>query len=623
MADRPSRLVGAICPPALPAGIAPAVVDGVNRALAASGPLQARLLGAALAAMSAGIPVPSTLATAVRRLVLTVAYEQPEVHAALGYDPAGWVARTAAARRERWAREIDAAADALFQPDPLVAGACGGGRAGSFTSARDLDDDALSCDVVVVGSGAGGAVVAAELAEAGWDVVVLEDGPYVPTGSFPPDALTAFRTLYREGGLTTMLGTPPVAFAEGRSVGGSTTVNGGMAWRTPDAVLERWRADHALDGFDPVSLAPLFERVERRLSVATQDPGSIGRDQDLLRLGAQRLGWAYVDNRRAQVHCGGCNACVLGCPTGAKQSTLVSYLPRAVAFGAAVVSDCRVDAVLLDGKRATGVRARGPGGRRLTVRAGTVVLAAGALQTPALLSRSGFRSPSGQLGRNLAVHPGANVAAVFDEPVRGWEGVHQAFQVREFAGVLMAAVNLPPGLVAAALPVSRETLGQEMQAYDRMVTAGVLVDDTATGRVRVIGGRPVPVYDLAASDAARIVDAVGNLCRLLFAAGAVRIHLPFAGLGPVTRSDEVDAVVAVPPARMTVSTVHLMGTARMGGDPATAVCDPAGRVHDAVGLRIADASLLPTPVGINPMETIMVLATLVARDLITRGKEPA
>jgi choline dehydrogenase-like flavoprotein len=314
---------------------------------------------------------------------------------------------------------------------------------------------------------------------------------------------------------------------------------------------------------------------------------------------------------------------VLGCPTGAKQSTLVSYLPRAVSFGATVVSDCRVERVVLDGKRATGVRATGPGGRRLTVRAGTVVLAAGALQTPALLSRSGFRSPSGQLGRNLAVHPGANVVAVFDQPVRGWEGVHQAFQVRQFDGVLMAAVNLPPGLVAAALPLSRDALGMEMQGYDRMVTAGVLVDDTATGRVRVLGGRPVPVYDLAAPDAGRIVEAVGNLCRLLFAAGAVRIHLPFAGLGPLTGPDDLASVVAVPPARMAVSTVHLMGTARMGGDPVTAVCDPVGRVHDTRGLRIADASLLPTPLGLNPMETIMVLATLVARDLIEHGKDAA
>ena len=490
----------------------------------------------------------------------------------------------------------------------------------SARTAAEFDGD-VSCDAVVVGSGAGGAVVAAELGEAGWDVVVLEEGPHVPTERFSVDTLAAIRTLYRDGGLTAMLGRPPVTFAEGRCVGGSTTVNGGMAWRTPAAVLERWRVEH---GLDPAALGPLLDRVERRLSVSLQDPDSIGRDQHLLRLGAEALGWEVVDNRRAQVHCGGCNVCVLGCPTGAKQSTLVSYLPRAVAFGATVVSDCRVDRVLFDRKRATGVRARRPDGRRVVVRAPVIVVAAGALQTPVLLQRSGVRPPSGQLGRNLTVHPGANVAALFDDPVEGWKGVHQAFQVREFAadGVLMAAVNLPPGLVAGGLRLDRDRLGPVMARYDRMVTAGVLVDDSSAGRVRSVGGRPVVRYDLAAADARRLVAGVADLCRLLLAAGAVEIHLPFAGLGPVRSPDEAAALRnrVVEPVRIAVSTVHLMGTARMGADPTRAVCDPDGRVYDTAGLVVADASLLPTPLGLNPQETVMALATLVARGLIC-GKE--
>ena len=618
-------LVEAICPPEVSAlGVAAAVVDDVRRVLDAAAPMTRLALRTSLAAMSAGMPVPRTMATAVRDLLVTVAYEQPEVHAALGYDPAAWVARTAARRAERWAGEIDAHAAALLTPDPLVPGGAPSSRPGRFVSATALPAGDLECDAVVVGSGAGGSVVAAELAEAGWDVVVLEEGPHVATEQFGTDALGAFRTLYRDAGLSFMLGRPPVSFAEGRCVGGSTTVNGGMAWRTPERVLERWRGDHGLDRLDGATLAPLFERVERRLSVAQQDPGSIGRDQGLLRIGALRLGWEVVDNRRAQVHCGGCNACLLGCPTGAKQSTLVSYLPRAVAFGATVVSDCRVDRVLFDRKRASGVRATTVDGRRIVVRAPVVVAAAGAVQTPALLMRSGVRSPSGQLGRNLAVHPGANVVAVFDEPVEGWKGVHQAYQVREFAdeGVLMAAVNLPPGLVARSLPLSRAGLGPVMAGYDRMVTAGVLVDDTSTGRVRSVGGRAVVSYSLSDEDAARIGVAVGRLCRLLFAAGAVRLYLPVAGMPPVESPADLTPE-PVPPSRMAISTVHLMGTARMGSDPMRAVCDASGRVHDAAGLFIADASLLPTPLGLNPQETIMVLATLVARELILAGKDAA
>jgi choline dehydrogenase-like flavoprotein len=617
--DRLERLVSNLCPPPLAElGIAPGVVADLRRALSAAGPAQRLTLRSALAAMGAGVPVPGALGRAVRALVLTAAYEQPAAHAALGYDPDAWIAQTAARRLLEWAPEIAAHEAGLLAPDPLVPGISGGRREGRFVSAADLAETDLACDAVVVGSGAGGAVVAAELAEAGWRVVVLEEGPHVPTERFSTDALTAFRTLYRDGGLTTMLGTPPVGYVEGRCVGGSTTVNGGMAWRTPDAVLDRWRSEHGLDLGD---LDPVFDRVERRLSVATQDPGSIGRDQELLRAGAEAMSWRTVDNRRAQVHCAGCNGCVLGCPTGAKQSTLVSYLPRAVGFGATVVADCRADRILFDRKKATGVRAAGPGGRRIVVRAPVVVVAAGALHTPVLLSRSGVRSRSGQLGRNLAVHPGSNVAALFDEPVRGWEGVHQAYQVREFPGVLMAAVNLPPGVVAGALGLARDQLGPVMAGYDRMVTAGVLVDDTATGRVVSLGGQPVARYDLAPADARRIVVAVADLCRLLFAAGAACIYLPVAGAEPLRSPAEVSGLLDAPVdrSRLAVSTVHLMGTARSGGDPTRAVCGPDGRVHDRAGVYVADASLLPTPLGVNPQETIMALATVVARGLIREG----
>jgi choline dehydrogenase-like flavoprotein len=619
------RVVASVCPSVVTdLGVAPGVVADVRRGLAAAAPAQRLLLGGALAAMAVGVPVPAPLARAVRALVLTVAYEQPAVHAALGYDPDGWVSRTAARRLEVWAPQIRQAADALRRPDPLVPGSAPPRPGGRFVSAGDLATGDLSCDAVVVGSGAGGAVVAAELAEAGWDVVVLEEGPHVPTERFSNDALAAFRTLYRDGGLSAMLGAPPVGFVEGRCVGGSTTVNGGMAWRTPQAVLDRWRREHGLDLGD---LRPLFERVERRLSVAAQDAGSVGRDQELFRAGADALRWRVVPNRRAQVHCGGCNACILGCPTGAKQSALVSYLPRAVHFGATVVSDCRVERVLLDRGRAVGVRGVRPDGGRLVVRAATVVVAGGAIQTPVLLQRSGVRPPSGQLGRNLAVHPGANVAAVFDDPVDGWEGVHQAYQVHEFLGegVLMAAVNLPPGLVAGGLHLNRDALGTTMARYDRMLTAGVLVDDTATGRVRAVRGRPVVRYDLAEADGRRIVAAVADLCRLLFAAGARCIHLPFAGVAPLSSPAEAVQLrhASIDRRRIAVSTVHLMGTARMGADPARAVCGPTGGVHGTAGLYVADAGLLPGPLGLNPQETIMVLATVVARGLVERGKAVA
>jgi choline dehydrogenase-like flavoprotein len=623
-------LVVATCPQAVVAqGGAPAVAAEARRFIdVLPGPLRL-MLQTCLMARRAGLPLPATAARAVRDLLVTIAYEQPAAHAMLGYDLADWVVRVSRQRSERWATAIRHHDEAVLGADPMIRGvhAPPSVGAGRFVSAPELSGGLLECDAVVIGSGAGGAVVAAELAEAGWSVIVLEEGPHIPTEQFTTDAMRSFRLLYRDGGATAMLGRPPMAYSEGRCVGGSTTVNGGMSWRTPEPILERWRAKHGLRQLRHATTETLFDRVERRLSVAGQDGGSIGRDQQLFRLGAQRLGWQVIDNRRAQVHCAGCNACITGCPTGAKRSTLVSYLPRAVAFGATVVADCKVDRIRFVGKRAVGVRATASDGRPVAVRARAVVVAAGAIQTPALLFRSAVRSPSGELGRNLSVHPGANVIALFNEPVEGWKGVHQAYQLREFAsqGVLMAAVNLPPGLVARALQLPEDELHAVMAHYDRIVTAGVLVDDTATGRVRAVGGHAVPSYGLSERDTHRIVEAVGRLCELLFAAGATRIYLPFRGAGPVATVDELRRACArpLPPACVAVSTVHLMGTARMGADPVHSVCDVGGRVHDRVGLYVADASLLPTPLGVNPMETIMMLATLVAQSLIENGRMAA
>lgn len=484
---------------------------------------------------------------------------------------------------------------------------------------EDLRAGVLRCDAVVIGSGAGGATAAAELAEAGLDVIVIEEGAYRGAADFSASPSEMIRALYRDAGATAALGSPPILYQEGRTVGGSTVINGGMSWRTPERVLERWRREEGVEAIGMADMEPYFERVERRTNVSYQDPESVGRDSELLRLGAERKGWDVIPNLRAQVHCPGSNNCAFGCPTGAKQSALVSYLPRALHFGARVVCETRVERILRRGKRAVGVRARAltAGGRPgpfLEIRADLTVAAAGATQTPALLSRSGLRSPSRQLGRRLSLHPNAKVIAVFDEDVRGWEGVHQAYQVREFEdeGLLFAAINVPPGVVAMSAPYYGEELGELLRDYRRTLVAGVLVEDTSLGRVRTLpGGRPLATYQLGDADAARMIRGVRLLCELLFEAGARRILPPLAGAEPLRGPDDLAALDpdAVPKSAMEVLTVHLMGTARMGGDRAAAVCDSFGRVYDTEGLVVADASLFPTPIGVNPAETVQALAT--------------
>jgi choline dehydrogenase-like flavoprotein len=498
-----------------------------------------------------------------------------------------------------------------------------------LTTQDDVADDlSLECGALIVGSGAGGATMAAELAEAGVDVVVLEEGGYHPTDSFGAATGRALRTLYRDGGGGMAIGRPSVLYAEGCCVGGSTVVNGGMSWRTPERVLWRWAEQEGLRAIGARDLDPYFTAIEARLSVGTQDPETIGRDSELFKGGAEAKGWAVVPNRRNQLHCAGTNNCSNGCPTGAKRSMLVTSVPRALALGARLFADCRVDRITSAGARVTGVTGHfiRPGGRRgprLTVRARAVIVAGGAVQTPALLMRSGVRSPSGQLGRNLSVHPNAVVTAFFDEDIRGWQGVHQAFQVREFLaeGLLLTATNLTPPMLAGIMPAYGRQLGELMADYNRIVTAGPLVSDTGTGRIRNVPGLgPQVFYQLTDQDAARVVRGVELTAEALFAAGARRVLLPFDGAPQVRDPHELRRRLArpVPKRSLQLFSIHLMGTARMSEDPQRGVTGSFGDFHGVPGLIVTDASIFPGPIGINPMETVIALAMRNAQRLIER-----
>jgi choline dehydrogenase-like flavoprotein len=496
----------------------------------------------------------------------------------------------------------------------------------TIIQAGDVGSDlSAGCGAVVIGTGAGGATMAAELAQAGIDVIMIEEGGYHTTGSFTAESVRALRTLYRDGGGGMTLGRPSVLFAEGRCVGGSTVVNGGMSWRTPARVLARWAEE--VDAVTEQDMAPYFDEVESRLHVALQDPETIGRDSELLKAGADALGWQIVPNRRNQLHCAGSNNCNNGCPTGAKQSMLVTNVPRALAAGARLYTDCRVLRIT-----ESGVRARFASGRTLTVRAKVVIVAGGAIQTPALLRRSGIGSPSRQLGRNLALHPNANVIAFFDEEVTGWHGVHQAFQVREFMadGIIVTANNLAPPMLAAMMPAHGRELGALMAGYNRVVTAGPLIEDTGTGSVRTLPGvGPQVFYHLTDRDAARVVRGVELTAQAMFAAGARQVILPFDGAPPARTLDEVKGMLARPVGSrsmrrsMRLYSIHLMGTARMSRDPGRGVVNSFGEFHGRPGLFVTDASVFPTSTGLNPMETIVALALRNARHLIEQRRKYA
>lgn len=487
----------------------------------------------------------------------------------------------------------------------------------------------VDAEVVVVGTGAGGAAIGAQLAEAGVDVVFVEEGGYHPTSSFNPYLAESLPRLWRDAGTTVILGKSTFLYAEGRCVGGSTVINGAMTYRTPDDVLEGWVRDLGTQELGPQAMEPWFEMAERDVSAQPQHPASIGGDNRIMSLGSARTGWHHQKNNRNQHQCVGANNCVLGCATGAKQSTLVSYMPRALAAGARCLTEVRVRGLQIDGGQCTGVEGRVVDPRtrklsqRVTVRAKAVVIACGAVQTPHLLLKHRIGRPSRQLGRNFVTHPNVKVLAVYPHDVRGWKGVSQWGQVREFhdEGIIFAENMVPSGAMAAALPAHGRAVWREMQRYNNMVLSGILVEDTSTGVIRRGPfDMALPFYSITQRDLETFLRAVRTLGKMHFEMGAERLILPFANLHEVRSIDELRRVntVNIKIRDVELFTPHLMGTARMGATARSSVVDLQGQVWDLPGCYIADASIFPTAIGVNPQVTIMALALKMGADLAER-----
>ncbi len=466
----------------------------------------------------------------------------------------------------------------------------------------------LEADVCVIGAGAGGAVVAAELAEGGARVVVLEQGPHHDPDGFTARPMEMMARLYRDGGQTVTLGSPPIALPLGRGLGGTTLVNSGTCFRTPAHVLERWQREHVLE-LDGGVLDPCFERVERALSVAEVTPELAGANAAVARRGAERLGWSHGYLRRNARGCVGSGVCAFGCPTSAKQHVGITYVPRAKAAGATVLTGTDVQSILVEGGRARGVRAAA-----LEVHAPQVVVAAGTIHTPLLLARSGLGEASGQLGRNLVIHPATAAFALMDEVVDMARGVPQSFYVDEFAreGIMFEGVAGPPAYVALSLPLTGARHAAAMANYRRLAQFGLMVSDSSRGSVRLPRrgrGQAVIRYDVVEEDVAKFRAGLARLEELFRAAGAREVYLPLPrGVAPARARARDLKLLAF----------HPLGTARADADPTRGVLDPDLRVYGVEGLHVADGSVMPSSLGVNPQITIMALATRLAYHLLER-----
>jgi choline dehydrogenase-like flavoprotein len=504
----------------------------------------------------------------------------------------------------------------------------------------------LDADVVVVGSGAGGGVVAADLARAGLGVVVLEAGPFVPEPEMPVDELTAFDRLYLDHGLlATWDGS--VTMLAGGAVGGGTLVNWMTCIATPHAIRAEWSRDHGIDGVVDTAWDADVEALERELSVTATVPVAIpAKDEALLR-GAEALGWDAAPTRRNTRDCHACGSCSFGCRAGAKQSGIRAHLATASTRGARIVADAPVDRVLLRGGTVTGVAARlsipGAAPRALVVNARRVVVAAGGLRTPAILQRSGVAHPA--IGCHLRIHPTSVVAGVYRDPIEMWHGPMQGARSREFVagepgrnGYVVESAPGHPGLFALAVPW--EGTDAHSDLLRGMATIGPLIAvtrDGGEGRVTLTRrGRVRVDYRLDGTGIATLRHAMGSMARIVRAAGARQV---LAAATPSIGYERRDTGTATDDARFSVFldrlatmdfrpnrghvfSAHQLGTVRAGASPVDHPCDPRGRVRaDASGtlvrgLYVADGSLFPTAIGANPMLTIMTLARRVAATVV-------
>jgi choline dehydrogenase-like flavoprotein len=476
------------------------------------------------------------------------------------------------------------------------------------------------CDVAIVGSGAGGAVAAATLAEAGLDVLVLEAGNHYNRDNYPADRLEAVRELYRDAGLTIAEGRPPIPVPVAKTIGGTTVINSGTCFRAPDEVLDAWRNEFGIPWTH--GLDEDYAEAEGFLHVTQLDPERMGRNGQLAMEGAAAIGAAGAPIFRNAGSCVQCSSCPYGCAIDAKRGMHVSYLPRAVAAGARVRAGVEAQRVLVEDGRAVGLACatRDSNGRSrpFAVRARRAVIAAGgALGTPELLLRSGLGGT--QVGRNFHIHPACWVGARYEEEVRGWEGVMQSFYIDQWEprGVLLEATFTPLAFGGAWLTGTGAEHQRSLLGFGHVGSIGVHLSDRSQGRVGLGNdGALRASYKLTRDDADRIHYGIARAAEVHFAAGAAEVYPNIPRFGTLKQSDLAAFEAArLKPSELRLEAFHPMGTARIAADPRQGVCAPDGSVRGTRDLYVADASLFPTSVGVNPMMTIIAFAKQVSRGI--------
>lgn len=506
---------------------------------------------------------------------------------------------------------------------------------GSLTLGVDLTaDHDVTCDVAIVGSGAGGSVLAAGLVERGLKVVVLEEGGYYTKADFDGDEAKVFPRMYQDRGTRTSADIA-ITILQGRSVGGGTTINWTTCFRTPERTLAHWQRVHGIEGYDPATLAPHFEAVEERLGIHEWPIERINKNNDVLYRGCKELGWEVKPLRRNVRGCADSGYCGMGCPVGAKQAMHRTYLQDALDLGLTIHADVRADRFEVDGGRVVAIHASVldrdtgvPTGTKVTVRPKVAVSSCGAINGPALFLRSGLTD--GPVGRRTFLHPVIAIPAVYEHVINPFYGAPQSVGSHEFfdrgedkVGFFIESPPIHPILGSLAFS------GFGLETYEFMEKlphlSGILAlhvdglapgDDGGTVSLRRDGRLNID-YPVGPALAEAMKASHEALAKIHFAAGAkhaISLHSPRVEMTSAADIAKL-ADQAYGSLKHNIFTAHQMGGLAMGPDPATSVVNTDLRHHTIPNLFVVDGSVFPTALGVNPSETIYGIAHK-ARDVV-------
>lgn len=534
-------------------------------------------------------------------------------------------------KRKEWIREInaesfiydiintlDTVALAIYSLTPRFQESIGYNRLKTMREAKiEERDEKLTYkhkpksyyDVVVIGSGAGGAIVAWELARRGFSVALFEAGPEPSTREFILEhPIIRALKYYWDNGLTFTWGTPTIHLPFGKVLGGTVTVNSGTLFRAPEEALRIWYKETGFN-IDSSSLNSAYSIIEDKLKVKPVPESLLGGNALVMRNGSKILGLKHGPTRRPIEGCMGLGECAFGCPSSGKLDMRQVFIREAVSMGLHVFTNSMVRKIIMRNDRARGVVVD-VNGVRVNIESKITVVSAGALNTPRLLRASGISNRN--IGKHLHIHPATGVVALMDYKVRGWIGTMQSYYVEDLLTeykTLLLATFPPPGLgySAGSIPLS------DLYKYEYLASIGVQTSDDNTGYIaskQILG---IANYNLSIIDLEKIKEGIILSSEILEAAGAKKIYLPLKKAHPASSTSEVKKLLkVVSPKIFKLSAYHPMATARIGRDPEIGVVDEKGRVYGYDNLYIADASIIPSTTIVNPQLTVNAISLIIA-----------